>query len=63
VTPIKGGRRPSHRPYNGNLPTRFGEVTFFFSAVMNYILSRLIVTRPDGSAAFNEQLGQLTLLS
>ena len=37
--------------------------TFFFSAVMNYILASWIVTSPAGSAAFNEQLGQLTLLS
>jgi len=37
--------------------------TFIFSAVMNYILARWIVTSPAGSAAFNEQLGQLTLLS
>ena len=36
---------------------------FFFSAMMNYILARWIVTSPAGSAAFNEQLGQLTLLS
>jgi len=37
--------------------------TFIFSAVMNYILARWVVTSPAGSAAFNEQLGQLTLLS
>jgi len=37
--------------------------TFFFSALMNYILARWIVTSPAGSAEFNEQLGQLTLLS
>ncbi len=37
--------------------------TFFFSSVMNFILARWIVTSPAGSAAFNEQLGQLTLLS
>ena len=37
--------------------------TFLFSAVMNYTLARWIVTSPAGSAAFNEQLGQLTLLS
>ena len=37
--------------------------TFFFSAVMNYILARWIVTSPAGSAAFNEELGRLTLLS
>ena len=37
--------------------------TFFFSAVMNYILARWIVTGPAGSTAFNEELGRLTLLS
>lgn len=37
--------------------------TFFFSAVMNYLLATWIVTSPSGSAAFNEELGRLTLLS
>ena len=37
--------------------------TFFFSSMMNYILARWIVTSPTGSAEFNEQLGQMTLLS
>jgi len=37
--------------------------TFFFSAVMNYVLAKWIVTSPAGSAAFNEELGQMTLLS
>ena len=37
--------------------------TFFFSAVMNYLLATWIVTSPSGSAAFNEELGQLTLIS
>ena len=37
--------------------------TFFFSAVMNYVLAKWIVTSPAGSAEFNEQLGQMTLLS
>ena len=37
--------------------------TFFFSAVMNYILATWIVVSPAGSAEFNEELGQLTLLS
>ena len=36
---------------------------FLFSSVMNYILARTIVTSPAGSAAFNEELGQMTLLS
>lgn len=37
--------------------------TFMFSAIMNYILARWIVTSPAGSVAFNEELGQMTLLS
>ena len=37
--------------------------TFFFSSGMNYILAKWIVVSPSGSAAFNEELGQLTLLS
>ncbi len=37
--------------------------TFFFSAVMNYTLAKWIVTSPAGSAAFNEELGRMTLLS
>lgn len=37
--------------------------TFLFSSIMNYILARWIVTSPAGSAAFNEELGQMTLLS
>lgn len=37
--------------------------TFFFSAFMNYILAKWIVTSPAGSSAFNEELGRLTLLS
>lgn len=37
--------------------------TFFFSSVMNYILAKWIVMSPAGSSAFNEELGQLTLIS
>lgn len=37
--------------------------TFLFSAVMNYALATMIVKSPAGSAAFNEELGQMTLLS
>lgn len=37
--------------------------TFLFSSVMNYILAKWIVTSPAGSAAFNEELGQMTLMS
>ncbi|TNF35248.1 MAG: MFS transporter [Gammaproteobacteria bacterium] len=37
--------------------------TFLFSSVMNYTLAKWIVTSPAGSAAFNEELGKMTLLS
>ncbi|PID47085.1 MAG: MFS transporter [Proteobacteria bacterium] len=37
--------------------------TFFFSAVMNYILAKWIVVSPSGTEAFNEELGQMTLMS
>ena len=37
--------------------------TFLFSSAMNFILARSIVTSPAGSASFNEELGQMTLLS
>lgn len=37
--------------------------TFFFSAVMNYLLATWIVISPAGTEAFNEELGRLTLLS
>ncbi len=43
--------------------TYFLSGTFFFSSAMNYVLARWIVTSPAGSAEFNEQLGQMTLLS
>jgi intracellular septation protein A len=37
--------------------------SFFFSSAMNYLLATWIVTSPSGTAAFNEELGRLTLLS
>ena len=37
--------------------------TFIFSSFMNYVLAKWIVTSPSGSAAFNEELGQMTLIS
>ena len=37
--------------------------TFFFSATKNYFLATWIVVSPAGSAAFNEELGRLTLMS
>lgn len=43
--------------------TYFVVGSFAFSAVMNYILAKAIVTSPTGTQAFNEELGQLTLYS
>lgn len=37
--------------------------TFVFSAIMNYVLAKWLVTSPSGTTEFNEQLGQMTLLS
>lgn len=37
--------------------------TFFFSSAMNYFLAIWVVVSPPGSAAFNEELGRLTLIS
>lgn len=37
--------------------------SFAFSATMNYILAKWLVTSPAGTAEFNEQLGELTLYS
>lgn len=43
--------------------TFFLSGTFLFSATLNYFLARYIVTSPAGTEAFNEELGQLTLIS
>ena len=43
--------------------TRMLGGSFFFSSAMNYFLATWIVTSPSGTAAFNEELGRLTLLS
>lgn len=37
--------------------------TFVFSAIMNYILAKVIVTSPTGTVEFNEELGKMTFLS
>jgi len=37
--------------------------SFAFSAIMNYVLAKWIVTSPTGTPEFNEQLGQLSLYS
>ena len=37
--------------------------SFFLSAILNYILARLVVVSPPGTTAFNEELGKMTALS
>jgi len=37
--------------------------TFLFSATMNYVLAKWLVTSPAGSEAFNEELAKMTMLS
>ncbi|QTR48791.1 VC0807 family protein [Candidatus Thiothrix anitrata] len=57
--------RGTQREFDKRLQTAnwlFGG-TFAFSATMNYFLATYIVTSPSGTAAFNEELGQLTLVS
>ena len=38
-------------------------ISFFVSAVLNFVLAKTIVVSPAGSDAFNEELGRMTLLS
>jgi hypothetical protein len=38
-------------------------VTFVFSSTMNYLLAKWIVISPAGTVEFNEQLGEMTMLS
>jgi hypothetical protein len=37
--------------------------SFFLSAVLNYILARVILVSPPGTTAFSEELGKMTALS
>jgi intracellular septation protein A len=58
-------QRGNHAEFDARLraATLMLSGSFFFSAVMNYVLATWIVTSPSGSSAFNEELGRLTLLS
>lgn len=38
-------------------------ITFVFSATMNYLLAKWIVVSPAGTTQFNEELGEMTMLS
>ena len=63
------GRHLAERGNHAEFETRLRTATwmlggsFFFSAAMNYFLATWIVTSSAGTAAFNEELGRLTLLS
>ena len=46
-----------------DLSNYFFAGTFLFSAIMNYVLAKVIVTSESGTTAFNEELGKMTLLS
>jgi len=37
--------------------------SFLFSAILNYVLAKIILKSPSGTEAFNEELGQMTSLS
>lgn len=37
--------------------------SFFLSAILNYLLAKIIVTSPSGTEAFNSQLGSMNLWS
>lgn len=43
--------------------TYFLAGTFMFSAVMNYVLAKWLVTSAAGTEAFNQELGKMTMLS
>jgi len=57
--------RGNRRVFEASLrsATRMLGGSFFFSSAMNYFLATWIVTSPSGTAAFNEELGRLTLMS
>ncbi|MBX2843357.1 MAG: MFS transporter [Flammeovirgaceae bacterium] len=37
--------------------------SFLVSAILNYVLAKIIIKSPSGTEAFNEELGQMTALS
>lgn len=37
--------------------------SFLLSAILNYVLAKIVVTSPSGTAEFNDQLGTMNLLS
>lgn len=56
------GTRPAYERRLANA-TFIVAGSFFLSAVLNYVLARLVVVSQPGSTAFNEELGKMTALS
>ncbi|WP_299270768.1 VC0807 family protein [uncultured Psychrosphaera sp.] len=46
-----------------NSANHYLSITFVFSAAMNYWLAKWIVTSPTGTVEFNQELGEMTMLS
>ncbi|GHB56770.1 hypothetical protein GCM10008107_02050 [Psychrosphaera saromensis] len=46
-----------------NRANHYLSITFVFSAAMNYWLAKWIVTSPTGTVEFNQELGEMTMLS
>lgn len=46
-----------------NRANHYLAITFVFSSAMNYWLAKWIVTSPTGTVEFNQQLGEMTMLS
>jgi len=54
------------RPQYETLLTRFSyglSLSFFLSAVLNFVLARILLVSPSGTPEFNAELGKMTLLS
>lgn len=58
------GQRRQERAFNRVFVTAsyFLALSFLFSTIVNYVLARIIVTAPSGTALFNEQIGRMTAL-
>lgn len=56
------GTRPAYERRLVNA-TFIVAASFFLSALLNYVLARLVVVSPPGTTAFNEELGKMTALS
>ena len=56
------GTRPAYERRLVNA-TFIVSASFFLSAILNYLLARIVVVSTPGTTAFNEELGKMTALS